>query len=82
MYIMLFEAITITQTPELIVMRFGMYVMPSEVISTAYIINPFHLYYYTAASRIFEVLTLILWHVDPLLGNNRKISNYTTAVAK
>jgi hypothetical protein len=24
----------------------------------------------------------VLWHVEPLLGNDRKISNYTTAVAK
>jgi hypothetical protein len=23
----------------------------------------------------------ILWHVEPLLGNDRHISNYTTAVA-
>jgi hypothetical protein len=24
----------------------------------------------------------ILWHVDPLLGNDRETSNYTTAIAK
>jgi hypothetical protein len=24
----------------------------------------------------------ILWHADPLLGNDYKISNYTTAIAK
>jgi hypothetical protein len=24
---------------------------------------------------------IILWHVDPLLGNDRKISKYTTAMA-
>jgi hypothetical protein len=24
----------------------------------------------------------ILWHVDPLLGNDHETSNYTTAVAK
>jgi hypothetical protein len=24
----------------------------------------------------------VLWHVDPLLGNDRKIRNYTTATAK
>jgi hypothetical protein len=24
----------------------------------------------------------ILWHVDPLLGNDREISSYTTAIAK
>jgi hypothetical protein len=25
---------------------------------------------------------IILWHVDPLLGNDREISNYTTAVTR
>jgi hypothetical protein len=30
----------------------------------------------------FKTLSLlVLWHVDPLLGNNREISSYTTAVA-
>jgi hypothetical protein len=29
-----------------------------------------------------ECLELILWHVDPLLGNNHERSGYTTAVAK
>jgi hypothetical protein len=24
----------------------------------------------------------ILWHVDPLLGNDRETSNYTTAVSR
>jgi hypothetical protein len=24
----------------------------------------------------------ILWHIDPLLGNDRKISNYSTDIAK
>jgi hypothetical protein len=24
----------------------------------------------------------IMWYADPLLGNDREISNYTTAVAK
>jgi hypothetical protein len=24
----------------------------------------------------------LLWHVDPLLGNDREMSDYTTAVAK
>jgi hypothetical protein len=24
----------------------------------------------------------ILWHIDPLLGNDRKISNYTTTVTR
>jgi hypothetical protein len=26
--------------------------------------------------------TYILWHVNPLLGNDREISNYTTAITK
>jgi hypothetical protein len=25
---------------------------------------------------------IIVWHVDPLLGNDREISSYTTAVAR
>jgi hypothetical protein len=25
---------------------------------------------------------IILWHVDPLLGKDKEISNYTTAIAK
>jgi hypothetical protein len=25
---------------------------------------------------------MILWHIDPLLGNGHKISNYTSAVVK
>jgi hypothetical protein len=25
---------------------------------------------------------LLMWHVDPLPGNNREVSNYTTAVAR
>jgi hypothetical protein len=29
-----------------------------------------------------KTITLILWHVDPLLGNDREISDYTTAVAR
>jgi hypothetical protein len=27
-------------------------------------------------------MRILLWHVDLLLGNDRKINNYTTAVAK
>jgi hypothetical protein len=27
-------------------------------------------------------LKYILWHADPLLGNDSEINNYTTAVAK
>jgi stage V sporulation protein SpoVS len=26
------------------------------------------------------IMQLILWHVDPLIGNDREISNYTTAL--
>jgi hypothetical protein len=26
--------------------------------------------------------TKILWHIDPLLGNDREISNYTTAISE
>jgi hypothetical protein len=29
-----------------------------------------------------EATFFILWHVDPLLGNDCEISTYTTAVAK
>lgn len=29
-----------------------------------------------------KLLNVLLWHVDPLLGSDRKISNYTTAIAK
>jgi hypothetical protein len=28
-----------------------------------------------------KLLYIILWHVDPFLGNDREIINYTTAVA-
>jgi hypothetical protein len=27
------------------------------------------------------IVTVMLWHIDPLLGNDRKISSYITAVA-
>jgi hypothetical protein len=27
------------------------------------------------------VIRLVLWHVDPLLGNDREISNGTTAIS-
>jgi hypothetical protein len=30
----------------------------------------------------YNIFLTILWHVDPLLGNDLEISNYTTAVAK
>jgi hypothetical protein len=30
----------------------------------------------------YELKTDILWHVDPLLGNDRELSNYTTAFTK
>lgn len=29
-----------------------------------------------------KIKTKILWHVDPLLGNDRKVSKYTTAVTE
>jgi hypothetical protein len=33
--------------------------------------------------RIWEErTTIIFWYVDPLLGNDREISDYTTAVAR
>jgi hypothetical protein len=35
--------------------------------------------------RLLGVISLkegAMWHVDPLLGNNHEICNYTTAVAK
>jgi hypothetical protein len=44
--------------PEPIVMKFGMYVMLPEAISTAYFIN--HLPSVIAASQVIEVITLIL----------------------
>jgi hypothetical protein len=31
---------------------------------------------------VYLVKMNILWNVDPLLGNDREISSYTTAVAK
>jgi hypothetical protein len=37
------------------------------------------------ACRLFGTNNLnegAMWHVDPLLGHEREISNYTTAVAK
>jgi hypothetical protein len=32
--------------------------------------------------KVEVTMVKILWHVDELLGNNREISNYTTAVGK
>jgi hypothetical protein len=34
----------------------------------------------TKLLTIWEMQFLILWHVDPLLGNDRKTNNWTTAV--
>jgi hypothetical protein len=34
----------------------------------------------TASNQISGTAFMVLWHVDPLLGNERKISNYTTAI--
>jgi hypothetical protein len=31
---------------------------------------------------VFNKLVYILWHIDSLLGNDREISSYTTAVAR
>jgi hypothetical protein len=31
--------------------------------------------------RILEITSIILWHKDPLLDNDREISDYTTAVS-
>jgi hypothetical protein len=28
------------------------------------------------------ILLCILWHVDPLFGNDHEVSNYTTAISK
>jgi hypothetical protein len=33
-------------------------------------------------SEINDTLLLILWHVYPLLGNDREITSYTTAAAR
>jgi hypothetical protein len=32
-------------------------------------------------TRVYGDNNIILWHVDPLLGNGYEISSYTTAVA-
>jgi hypothetical protein len=43
------------------------------------------LYLYCCCSTCFDYCQLvatILWHIDPLLRNDREISNYTAAVAK
>jgi hypothetical protein len=36
----------------------------------------------TAVRTSNPIYVLILWHVDPLLGNGREISDYTTAVTR
>jgi hypothetical protein len=33
-------------------------------------------------NRNVHAAVLILWHVDPLLGNDRVIGNYTTAITR
>jgi hypothetical protein len=35
-----------------------------------------------ASLQIQWNIDLILWHAEPLLGNDREISSYTTEVAK
>jgi hypothetical protein len=37
---------------------------------------------YTVSTQYIVSLYIILWYVDPLLGNDREISKYRTAVAK
>jgi hypothetical protein len=44
---------------------------------------------YSSLSKVLYLFTkvdgdnnIILWHVDPLLGNDYEIRGYTTAVAK
>jgi hypothetical protein len=37
---------------------------------------------YIWPERIEILFSNILWHVDPLLGNDREISKYKTAAAK
>jgi hypothetical protein len=32
--------------------------------------------------KISKFLTVVLWHVDPLIGNGREIRSYTTTVVK
>jgi hypothetical protein len=46
--------------PELIIMRLGVYIMPPEAISTAYLRKPFSCSTNTTASQIVEVMPLIL----------------------
>jgi hypothetical protein len=35
---------------------------------------------YPIQSPLVLDIDIIMWHVDPLLGNDSEISNYTTAV--
>jgi hypothetical protein len=32
--------------------------------------------------KVRSSVVCVLWHVDPLLSNDREVKNYTTAVAK
>jgi hypothetical protein len=34
------------------------------------------------AKTLLKITLFVLWHVKPLIGNYREISNYATAVAK
>jgi hypothetical protein len=43
--------------------------------------NVFQLWLYDV-SYLICMQIIILWHVDPLLGNNHKIRGYTTVTAK
>jgi hypothetical protein len=34
-----------------------------------------------STGHIWKICVFVLWHVDPLLGNDRQISNYAKVVA-
>jgi hypothetical protein len=42
---------------------------------------PYRILIYSPFTIIFPS-RIILWNVDPLLGNDRKINNYTTAITR
>jgi hypothetical protein len=54
----------------------------SSVPSSRYSVGIIVAYYFPAGSQITGSLINIVWHVDQLLGNDRKISNDTTAVVR
>jgi hypothetical protein len=76
---------------ELLDRKQGNYQLNSEVWSTSFRMCPGllskegrQMFYMKHRQRLINTYpsTYILWHVHPLLGNDRKISNYTTSVAK